>query len=144
MNRNQMLRPYMRQFYRGNGLLFVLAMVQTVLLTGANIMISWLIQQIIDLTTGMDTGFTFPQIIGLTVVGLGLELGAFGFAYLSKPRLIARGIGQYKQFVFSEMCKKGISAFSGENSAIYISALSNDANSIETNYLANVFVIRAY
>ena len=141
MNRNQMLRPYMRQFYRGNGLLFVLAMVQTVLLTGANIMISWLIQQIIDLTTGMDTGFTFPQIISLTVIGLGLELGAFGFAYLSKPRLIARGIGQYKQFVFSEMCKKGISAFSGENSAIYISALSNDANSIETNYLANVFVI---
>ena len=141
MNRNQMLRPYMRQFYRGNGLLFVLAMVQTVLLTGANIMISWLIQQIIDLTTGMDTGFTFPQIIGLTVVGLGLELGAFGFAYLSKPRLIARGIGQYKQLVFSEMCKKGISAFSGENSAVYISALSNDANSIETNYLANVFVI---
>lgn len=141
MKSNQLIRPYMRQFYRGNGFRFTLAMVQTVLLTGANIMISWLIQQIIDLTTGMDTGFTFAQIVGLTAVGLGLELGAFGFAYLSKPRFIARGIGQYKQFVFSEMCKKGISAFSGENSAVYISALSNDASSIETNYLANIFVI---
>ena len=141
MKRNKLIAPYMRQFYRGNGLLFVLAMVQTVLLTGANLMISWLIQQIIDLSTGVDIGFTFPQIVGLTLISLLLMVGAFAFAYASKPRLIARGIGQYKEYVFARMCKKGISAFSGENSAVYISALSNDANSIETGYLANIFVI---
>ena len=141
MKRNRLIQPFMRQFYRGNGFRFALAMVQTVLLTGANLMISWLIQQIIDLSTGVDIGFTFAQIVGLTVVGVALEVGAFAFAYVSKPRLIARGIGQYKEYVFGRMCKKGISAFSGENSAVYISALSNDANSIETGYLANIFVI---
>ena len=104
-------------------------------------MISWLIQQIIDLTTGADIGFSFTQILLLTLAGLGLEAAAFTFAYFSKPRFIARGIGQYKEYVFSEMCKKGISAFSGENTSLYISALSNDAASIETNYLANIFVI---
>ena len=72
MKRNKLIAPYMRQFYRGNGLLFVLAMVQTVLLTGANLMISWLIQQIIDLSTGVDIGFTFPQIVGLTLISLPL------------------------------------------------------------------------
>ena len=141
MSEKEKLRPYMRQFYRGNGWRFTLAMVQTLLLTGANIMISWLIQQIIDLTTGADIGFSFTQILLLTLVGLGLEIAAFTFAYFSKPRFIARGIGQYKEYVFSEMCKKGISAFSGENTSLYISALSNDAASIETNYLANIFVI---
>ena len=141
MSKKEKLRPYMRQFYRGNGWRFTLAMVQTLLLTGANIMISWLIQQIIDLTTGADIGFSFTQILLLTLVGLGLEIAAFTFAYCSKPRFIARGIGQYKEYVFSEMCKKGISAFSGENTSLYISALSNDAASIETNYLANIFVI---
>ena len=141
MSKREKLRPYMRQFYRGNGWRFTLAMVQTLLLTGANIMISWLIQQIIDLTTGADIGFSFTQILLLTLVGLGLETAAFPFAYFSKPRFIARGIGQYKEYVFSEMCKKGISAFSGENTSLYISALSNDAASIETNYLANIFVI---
>ena len=141
MSKREKLRPYMRQFYRGNGWRFTLAMVQTLLLTGANIMISWLIQQIIDLTTGADIGFSFTQILLLTLVGLGLEIAAFTFAYCSKPRFIARGIGQYKEYVFSEMCKKGISAFSGENTSLYISALSNDAASIEINYLANIFVI---
>ena len=141
MGKKENLRPYMRQFYRGNGWRITLAMVQTLLLTGANIMISWLIQQIIDLTTGADIGFSFTQILLLTLVGLGLEIAAFTFAYCSKPRFIARGIGQYKEYVFSEMCKKGISAFSGENTSLYISALSNDAASIETNYLANIFVI---
>ena len=141
MSRKEKLRPYMQQFYRGNGWRFALAMVQTLLLTGANIMISWLLQQIVDLTTGADTGFRFTQLLILTLIALVLEAAAFGFAYLSKPRFIARGIGQYKEYVFSEICKKGISAFSGENTSQYISALSNDAASIETNYLANIFVI---
>lgn len=131
----------MRQFYRRNGWRFVLAVAQTVLLTAANLMISWLIQQIIDLTTGADTGFTLSQILVLTVAALGLEILAFAFAYHAKPKLIARGIGQYQEYVFSQLCKKGISAFSGENTALYISSLSNDSTAIETNYLANIFVI---
>ena len=93
MSRKEKLRPYVRQFYRGNGWRFVLAVAQTVLLTAANLMISWLIQQIIDLTTGADIGFSFTQILLLTLVGLGLEIAAFTFAYFSKPRFIARGIG---------------------------------------------------
>ena len=141
MSRKEKLRPYVRQFYRGNGWRFVLAVAQTVLLTAANLMISWLIQQIIDLTTGADTGFTLSQILVLTVAALGLEILAFAFAYHAKPKLIARGIGQYQEYVFSQLCKKGISAFSGENTALYISALSNDSTAIETNYLANIFVI---
>lgn len=141
MNRRAKLRPFMHQFYRGNGWRFGLAMAQTLLMTLANLMISWLIQQIIDMSTGIDIGFTFGQIVGLTFISLALEAAAFGAAYLSKPRFIARGIGQYQEFVFSEMCKKGISAFSGENSTLYISALSNDSTSIEMNYLANIFII---
>ena len=93
----------MRQFYRRNGWRFVLAVAQTVLLTAANLMISWLIQQIIDLTTGADTGFTLSQILVLTVAALGLEILAFAFAYHAKPKLIARGIGQYQEYVFSQL-----------------------------------------
>lgn len=143
MKENASIRPYTRQFYRGNGWLLVLAMVQTLLLTAANILISWLIQQIIDLTTGADVGFTLLQLVLLSLAGLGLDVLAFVFAYFSRPRFIARGIGQYKDYVFAQICRKGISAFSGESSSLYISALSNDAASIETNYLTNIFVIAA-
>ena len=40
------IRPFIRQFYRGNGGYFVLAMIQTVLMTAAQLMISWLLQQV--------------------------------------------------------------------------------------------------
>jgi len=141
MKKEQKLRPFTRQFYRGNGWRFALAMMFTLCSTAAAMMISWLIQQIIDLTTGVDIGFTFSQIVILAAAALLLDAAAWGLSYVSKPRFISRAIGQYEEYVFARICKKGISAFSGENSAVYISALSNDAASIEMNYVANIFVI---
>ena len=88
------IRPFIRQFYRGNGWRFALAMLHTLFSTAAAMMISWLIQPIIDMTTGRDIGFTFPQIVFLTVVGLLLNAAAWGFAYASKPRFTTRGLGQ--------------------------------------------------
>ena len=141
MKKNNKLRPFTRQFYRGNGWHLALAMVHTLLSTAAAMMVSWLLQLIIDMATGADIGFSFTQIVILTAVCLLTDAAAWGCAYLSKPQFIARGIGQYKEYVFERICEKGLSAFSGENSSLYISALSNDAASIESNYLGNIFVI---
>ncbi len=135
------IKPYIKQFYRGNvGYLF-LAALQTIFMTAANLLISWLIQQIIDMIGGVDIGFSFLEITVLTVISIMLILIACGFSYLSKPRFISKAILQYQNYVFSELSKKGISTFSGENTATYISALSNDVNSIEMGYLANIFII---
>ncbi len=141
MRKQQTLKPYMQQFYRGNGWRFVLAMTVTLVLTASTMMISWLVQVIIDLSTGADIGFTFPQVVMMTVVGVLLEVFSCFLAYHSKPKLIAKGVRQYKEYIFSKLCKKGIAAFSEENSSLYISALSNDAATIEMNYLANIFII---
>lgn len=135
------IRPYTRQFYKGNGFCFALAMVQTILLTASNLVISWLIQQILDLIAGGKTGFTLPNLTLIAVIciaGIGV---AAACAYISKPRFISRAIGQYKTYVFERLSQKSISAFSGENTSLYISALSNDAATIETNYLSNIFLI---
>ena len=141
MENKQFLKPYIRQFYRGNGWRFTLAMAVTLVQTAAAMMASWLIQVIIDLATGADVGFSFSQVVLLTVIGILLEAFAHFLAYHSKPRFIAKGVGQYKEYVFARLCQKGIGAFSKENSSLYISALSNDAATVEMNYLANVFII---
>lgn len=135
------IRPFTRQFYRGNGGYFVLAMVQTVMGTTAQLMISWLLQQIIDLITGANTAFNLSELALLAVVCLLLIVVAYMAAYLSKPKFIAKAIGQYKTYAFEQLSRKGIGAFSGENSSLYISALSNDANTIETGYLSNLFLL---
>ncbi len=138
---NTNIKPYLRQFYRGNGIYLTFAFLQTIILTAANLLVSWLIQQIIDMTTGMDIGFAFWEIVGLAVVGIGLVVLSFAFAYISKPKFVSKAIAQYKNYVFGELSKKSISAFSGENSSVYISALSNDMTTIETGYLCNLFII---
>ena len=141
MDKKQLLKPYMRQFYKGNGWRFALALTVTLVMTAATMMVSWLIQVIIDMATGVDVGFSFAQVVLLTVIGILLDAFASFLAYHSKPRFTAKGIGQYKEYVFDRLCQKGIGAFSSENSSLYISALSNDATTVEMNYLANVFVI---
>ena len=143
MNKQQIIniKPLTRQFYRGNVGCLILAVLGLLLATGVELMVSWLIQQLVDMTTGLDTGFTFRQIVILTALTFVLNAAASGLSYASRPRFTTRGIGQYKEYVFERLCGKGISAFSGENSSLYISALSNDAESIELNYLGNLFVI---
>ncbi len=135
------IRPYTRQFYRGNRLCLILAMIQIVLMTACNLAISWLLQQVMDLIAGEQMAFTFGQMILFAVAitaGIGL---AYGCAYFSKPRFIAKAIGQYKTFVFERLSPKSISAFAGENTGVYISALSNDAATIENGYLSNLFLL---
>lgn len=135
------IRPYIRQFYKGNGFYFFLATIQIILVTASNLLVSWLIQQIIDLIAGESNVFTLSQLALITASAIALIGIAFAFAYFSTPRFIARAIGQYKNYVFEQLSKKSISAFSGENTSLYISALSNDATAIENNYLANIFGI---
>jgi len=141
MDNRHLLKPYIREFYRGNGRRFALALSVTMIQTVSAMMVSWLLQVIIDLATGADIGFSFPQVLLLSAACLLIEAFAHFLAYHSKPKFIAKGVGQYKEYVFTRLCQKGIGAFSKENSSLYISALSNDAAAIETNYLTNVLVI---
>lgn len=132
------IRPYTRQFTKGNGWPIFLIVLQIITNVAANLLISWLIQQIVDLVGGVDTGFSLMDLLLLSLLCTALIGIAHLFAYHSQPRFTAKAIAQYKGFVFRKLSQKGISAFSGESSALYISALSNDAAAIETNYLAKI------
>ncbi|MBO5270343.1 MAG: hypothetical protein J6B77_06130, partial [Clostridia bacterium] len=72
------IRPYTRQFYRGNRGRFLLALCEIVLGAIGALLISWLLQQILDLIGGYDTGFTLTE---LTAISLLLVLG-IAAAYL--------------------------------------------------------------
>lgn len=135
------IRPYTRQFYRGNIFPLILGLLRSVLMVGSNLMVSWLLQQVLDLIAGENVLFTLPQLMLLSVMFLLLVAGAYFFAYISTPRFIARAIGQYKEFVYRRLSEKSIGAFSREDTSVYISALSNDANTIEQGYLQSIFVL---
>ena len=130
------IRPYTRQFFKGNGWCFFLALLQTLANVAANLLISWLMQLITDLIAGTNTRFSLGEIFVLSLITTALIVISYLFAYHAKPRFVARAISQYKDFVFRRLSQKSIGTFSAENTSVYISALSNDAASIESGYLA--------
>lgn len=140
-NKKTDIRPYTKQFYKGNIIYFIFAWCGYLLDAIGALLISWLIQQLIDLIGGYETGFTLLQLAIITVALIGLIAVSYLIICHSKPQFITRGISQYKEYVFSELTKKNISAFSGENSSTYISALTNDIQTIEQGYLWKTFTI---
>lgn len=135
------IRSYIHQFYHGNSGYFVLAVFVIALNAAVNILISWLLRQVLDLVSGENIALTLTQLSLLSLAAAGMIALASGFAYFSTPRFVAKAMAQYKTYVFERLSQKSISAFSGENSGLYISALSNDAAFIESNYVSSLFDI---
>lgn len=140
-SQNAKIKPFTHEFYRGNVGYLLLGLVPVFLTTAINLLISWILQQVIDLVSGEATAVTLGQLGLLTLAAaVGIAL-ASACSYFSTPRFIAKAMEQYKTYVFERLSQKGISAFSGENTSLYISALSNDTAVIETDYVSNLFDI---
>ena len=135
------IRPFTRQFYRGNGVCFLFALCETLLGAIGALLVSWLMQQLIDRIGGYDTGFTLAELAGLTLLLIAGIAAAFLISCVFRPKFVTRGISQYKAYVFEELMKKNISAFLRENTAAYISGLTNDIQTIENGYLWNTFTV---
>ena len=135
------IRPYTRQFFKGNIIFFACALFETAFTVICNLIVSWLLQQILDLIGGVNTGFTLGSLIFISLAVIAGIAISGAISYHSKPKFITKGISQYKEYVFGELTKKNISAFSGENSSTYISALTNDIQTIEQGYLWNAFAM---
>lgn len=135
------IKKYTRQFYKNNGWLFFIALIQTLFEGAVMLVISWLLQQLVDLASGSTNGLNLLQLTIVALVVLALSIISSVITYHTRPKFIARGMAQYKEFVFEKLTKKSISAFSAENTTSYISALTNDLASIEKGYLENIFTL---
>lgn len=128
-----------KQFYKGNKIAFGVAVFSALFVGMINLMASWLIQQFVDTISGVE-GALALDVLSVLTAGLVLLVIVFGMLeYVSKPRFMKKAIQQYKEFAFETLLKKNINTFNKEAAASYISALSNDVTSIETNYLGKQF-----
>lgn len=127
------------QFMHNNHLNFAGALLATLLTAATNLIISWLLQQIIDAATGSNEQFNLVQLLVISVILALVLITGLVLDQKTSPRFVEKAIAQYKNMVFSEISKKSISSFATENTSAYLSALSNDATSIEKNYLAKIF-----
>lgn len=140
MKQTNRIRPFTAQFFRGNRLNALTALSMSILLAAVNLPLSWLLQQITDYVAGSGAQ-PLSRLVLYTVAGILILVPVHMVYRTVYPRFLARAMAQYKQYLFGEITKKNISTFSRENTSRYLSALTNDAASIETNYLAGFFTM---
>ncbi len=133
----ELRRPFIKALFRKNKFNLTMTVISALLSALGTLVISWLIKQISDLISG-DCIYSFGTL--LIIAGGGLALIVFAWlldrAFLSEFR--AKAMEQYREYAFERLMDKGIQAFSGENSSLYISALSNDVNSIEQDFVGKI------
>ena len=130
-------RPFLRELFRGNKLNLAMTVIAAVLEALAALVISWLIKEVADLIAG-SSAYGFGTLLIIAGVGFALE----GIAWILDRQFLsafrAKAILQYRAYAFERLMEKGIQAFSGENTSLYISALSNDVNTIETDFVGKL------
>ncbi len=127
-------RPFVKELFRKNKFNLVMTVLAAFLSSASSLVVSWLIKEIADLIAG-ESSFDLSTLLLIAAGGFVLLIAAWilDCSFLSAFR--ARAMRQYRKCAFDRLLEKGIQAFSGENSARYLSALSNDANTIEQDYL---------
>ena len=132
-------RQFTRLFYHRNHGSLILAMAATLLGAGLNLALSWLLQQTLDLAAGTGATWTLRQLVLFALGLLACCVVIDAMSAYARPKFLSRAIAQYREYAYAELLKKNLTSFTRENTSVYLSALSNDANSIETNYLQKMF-----
>lgn len=133
-------REFIHQLYYKNRINFIVAIILTIAMSSLNLMISWLIQQIMDCTANQDMQALVRSawIAASVVIAYTVANAVYRAVY---PRFLQRAMQQYRDYAFSRLKQKSLRSFSKEGTALYVSALTNDCTSIENNYLASTFTL---
>ena len=130
-------RPFVKELFRKNKFNLALTVVAALLGAAASLAISWLIKEVCDLISG-DGRYSFMTLLIVAACALVLLLLGWALDHFFLPRFRARAMKQYRAYAFDRLLEKGIQAFSGENTSLYISALSNDANTVEQDFICKL------
>ena len=130
-------RPFIKELFRKNKFNLFMTVLAAVLTAVAELVVSWLIKEVADLIAG-ESQFGFRTLLIVACASFGLFALAWVIDRIYLTRFRAKAMQQYRAYVFDRLMEKGIQAFSGENSSLYLSALSNDVNTIENDFLARL------
>lgn len=133
-------REFKRRLFYKNKMCFIASVIMTIVMSFLNLMISWLIQQIMDsmANQNMQSVVRCAWITASVVIAYTVANAVYRAVY---PRFLQRAMQQYRDYTFSRLTQKSLRSFSKEGTALYVSALTNDCTSIENNYLAATFTL---
>ena len=138
MTNKNLFMELKNQFHRDNHVFFILSVIGALLSGFLGMTISWITGELIDTASGGGR-WSLRELLILTVLNAVFFLFASYLTYYAKPRYIRKAMQNYKETLFSKLTEKNIMSFRSESTSTYLSALTNDCTSIETNYLDKEF-----
>ena len=137
----QRRRALTRCFFFHNRTAAFLAMSAVILNIPLNLAVAWQMQQLIDIAAGSPSAFTLPKISASLALFFAVMAAIMALGSYARPLFIERAVRQYRDYTFEQLTRKSTAAFHTENTSAYLSALTNDTVSIETNYLPALFTL---
>ena len=115
------------------------AIISMVILSAYNIIISWLLQKIIDIAAGNDQT-PLAMIALVAAITFVVFMGAYFIYRTARPNFIRAAMKQYKAGIFEKILDRKMGSLSDENTGRLISALTNDMRAVEDYYLDAILV----
>lgn len=132
--RKQAARGYIREFYRNNRVNFALAVIAAILSSGMQVGIAYLLKELTD----VSMSGSLERLWNLVRIEVAFMLAMVGIRLLDRQfrhNFLKKAVESYRKKAFDAIIGKSVASFGKENTSNYISALTNDVNSIENNYL---------
>ena len=140
MNTKSVHAELVSQFYRNNSCALFTAIIASILSGTTGIIVSWIVKELIDIISGQGT-FTLNQALLICAGFIVFVLIITLLNYISEPTFVRRAMSQYKDKAFSFLSMKNIASFQKEAAASYLSALTNDASTVEQQFVASILPI---
>ena len=112
---------------------FLISMISMVILSAYNLIISWLLQKIIDLAAGIDKT-PFYQLALVSLVSFLVFIVFYFIFRYAHPKFLQTLSTSYKDLLFAKILRNNSRMVSEIGSGKFLSKLSNDLKSIEENY----------
>lgn len=135
--KNNYQKGLKQELFCKNKMNLIIAIIFAVILSCAQVYIAIVLKNLINAATSSGFDLLKNEIIKSSCFLGGYIVVAFIGIYFRND-FFYRGLKQYKSKLFTDILDRNLNAFDDSETSIYISALNNDINSIETNYLENI------
>ena len=126
--------------YKNNIINFIVIMFVYLAQSAGMIVISLMLEKVIAIATSKEMNELYKQGIMFLILLASFIVICLISMYV-KPIFRRRAMNQYKKNIYERLLDKSITDFNKENTSTYLSALTNDVNYIEENYIFSLFDI---
>lgn len=106
MKAKKLKKELISQFYKNNKANLFMASLFAILAYSLNLLISWILQQLIDTTARISGALPLDYLTKFAIVSLPLCIAILLFGSFFQPKFIKKALMQYKNFALKKITDK--------------------------------------